>query len=117
MAISALEKGIDRRIGLRVGTVIDEFFNGNSSGKFGETANVISMIVRRDQMIDGGDSRVLRGCDDPFGVAYRAGAAVSGIDEHRFSRRRDKQDRIAAFNIDYILTERFSCLSTCDLCS
>src|SRR5207237_6056096 len=101
-AVSTLQKRIDTGIGLSVRPVVDEFFDRYPLSKFGKAADMITVVMRDDQMIDRRHSRVLRRRHNSFGVTHRGWAAVSGVDEHRFSGRCNKQYGIAAFNIDDI---------------
>ena len=63
---------------------------------------MITVIMRRDQVIDARDSCILCGRQNPLGITHGACPGVSGINEHRLSGRSDKQHGIATFNIDDI---------------
>ena len=56
-------------------------------------------------MIDAADTRVLDRRHDAVGVALRRRAAIAGIDEHRFSRWRHEEGRIAPFDIHDVNVE------------
>ena len=76
IAIPALEKRICGRVGLSIGTVVDELLDGNASGKLSETADVIAVVVRRDQVIDLREARVLACGKNPFCIPHGRGATV-----------------------------------------
>ena len=80
-----LEHRIDLCARLHVGPVVDELSDGNPRRELGKAADVIAVVVRRDQMIDLRDPGVLDGRHDAVGVADRGGARVPGIDEDRFA--------------------------------
>jgi hypothetical protein len=80
-----LEHRIDLWGRLHVGAVVDELFDGNPRRELRKPADMIAVIVRRNQMIDLGDSSVFGGRHDAVGVADSGSAGISSVDEDRFA--------------------------------
>ena len=104
--IGVFQKIVDRLVWLSIRTVIDVVPYGNASGELRNTARMIAVPVGDDQMIDLSQVRVACRGDDASGVAYRSGATVARIDQQRLARRRDKQCRVAAFDVHDVDVER-----------
>ena len=75
---------------------------GSSSGK---SADVIAVIVRDDEVIDLFHARIGGSGNDAGGVATVAG--IARVDEQRFSRRRDNQRGVSAFDVHDVDLKRF----------
>ena len=60
---------------------------------------MIAMPMANHNMIDFRQARLLRGGEDALGVAV-AIAGIAGVEQQRFSGRRDEQRGRAAFDID-----------------
>jgi hypothetical protein len=60
---------------------------------------MIAMPMANHDMIDFRQARFLRGGEDALGVTV-AIAGIAGVEQQRFSGRRDEQRGSAAFNID-----------------
>jgi len=74
----------------------------NALQDVGESAIVIRVKVRDQHVVDLLDPCGVAGLLDPIGIAV---AGVARIDQHRFTSRRDHQDRRAAFHVDPIDVE------------
>ena len=65
--------------------MIDELFDRHARRELGKAADMIRVIVRRDQMIDLRDAGVPGRGHDAIGVTDRGGADVSRVDEDRLA--------------------------------
>ena len=65
--------------------MVDEVPNRDTGCEFGKPANVITVVMGRDEVIDLRDTRILRRGHDAPGVPGGGGAAVSGIDQKRLA--------------------------------
>jgi hypothetical protein len=79
------EHRIDLRGRLHVGPVVDELLDGNPRRELGKAADVIAVVVRRNQVIDLREPGVLDGRHDAVGVADSGGARVPGINQDRLA--------------------------------
>ena len=57
--IDLREEFVDRRSGLNVRAVVDEFADRDAIGEFGHAAEMIAMPVRGDEVIDLGQAGIL----------------------------------------------------------
>src|SRR6185369_17243316 len=80
-----LEHWIDLWSRLHVGSVVDELLDGNPRRELGKAADVIAVVVRRNQMIDLRDPGVLDGRHEAVRVAHIGAARVPGINEDRLA--------------------------------
>src|SRR6516225_6769665 len=86
--------------------MVNEFLDGNMAREFGETTDMIVVVVSDDQVIDLFEAGVLDGGHNASCIANGGVSTVSSIDKHGLSGRRHKQDGIAAFYVDHINVER-----------
>src|SRR5260370_27508658 len=93
---------------------MNKFFEAKAAGEWGETADMIVVVVSDDQVIDLLDAGVLDGRHDAPRITNRTVSTVTRIDKHRFSGRRDKKDGIAALHIDHVDVQRFRSLGLCN---
>jgi len=88
--------GVERRVGLRkerigsfarldIGAMIDELANLDPGSQFRHSAEVITVPMRRDQMIDLLQPGVFDRILDAFRIANRSRAIVARIDQQRFA--------------------------------
>ena len=87
--------------------MVDELLDRDMGRKLRQTADMIVVVVRDNQVIDLLNAGVLDGRHDPSRITNGTVSTVSSIDKHRFSGRRDKKDGIAALHVDYINVQRF----------
>src|SRR5262245_36574753 len=92
IAITTLQECVGVRIWLWVGAMIDEFHDRYARRKLGESANVIAVIVSRDEVVDLRQPGILCCSSNALGITNGGGPAVSRIDENRFAGRGYKQD-------------------------
>ncbi len=95
-----LHDGIDVTARLYVGSVIDKLLDRNARRQFGETTDVIAMVVGGDHAIDPRETRSLHGCHDPIRITCGGCTAVPRVDEDRLPGRSHIKLGIAAFDID-----------------
>ena len=74
-------------------------------GQSRHPAEVIAVIVRRDQVVDLLQTRVADGRCNPIRVANGDGSAVPGVHQERLPRRRHEQRRVAPFHVDQVDVE------------
>jgi len=86
LGVGLQQKRIGGGIGLDVGTMVDEVADREPARHLRHRAEMVTVIVRRDQVIDAGHAGVARRRNDPFGIARGAWPAVSGVDEQRLAR-------------------------------
>ena len=108
LPVAALEKRIHIRVGLSVRSMVDELFDGNAGSELGQAPDMITVVVSGDEVVDLREARVPGRGQNAFGITYRGGAAVSGIDEHRLSRRRGEEHGVTALDVHYINIQRRS---------
>src|SRR5262245_42995497 len=90
----------------RRGAVIDEAEDGQLRREFRNSAVVVCVKVRDEQVVDARDAGGPRGGQDAVRVARRRDwsgkrseasvARVAGVDEQRFAARRGNQSRLSA---------------------
>ena len=74
---------------------------GSFSDELHDSACVIGVKVRRDQVVDALHARVLRGGGDAGGIAAIL-PAPAAIDQHRFAAGRNHERRLSAFYINEV---------------
>ena len=87
--------------------MIHEIANREVGRHLGRAADVVEVVVRRDEVVDLLQTRVRRGGGDAPGVN---GARMAGIDEHRLAGRRNQQRGGAAFDVDVVDVQRAAVL-------
>src|SRR5712691_11620201 len=80
-----LEYRIDLRARLNIRPMVDELFDGDARRELGQTADMITVVMGGDQVIDLRDSSVLDRGHDAISVTDGGGASVSSIDEDRLA--------------------------------
>ena len=108
LPVAALEKPVHIRVGLSVRSMVDELFDGNAGSELGQAPDMITVVVSGDEVVDLREARVPGRGQNAFGITYRGGATVSGIDEHRLSRRRGEEHGVTALDVHYINIQRRS---------
>ena len=88
LGVGLLQKRVGGGTGLDVGTVVDELADREPARHLRHRAEMVTVVVRRDQVIDAGHAGVARRRDDPVGIPRGARPAVAGVDEQRLARRR-----------------------------
>ncbi len=83
--VRVLEKLVDARRRLDVGTVIDEVPDRNAGRQLGQTAHVIAVPVCRHEVIDPREARVVRRGHDAAGVSRCSRSRVSCVDQQGFA--------------------------------
>ena len=94
--------------------VIDVVLDRDALGELLQAADVIDVVVRRDEVVDLLDAGFRKYRHDAIGVARHR---VGRIDQHRFTRRRDDERRLAAFDVEGVDVEclcRLGCLGLRD---
>ena len=86
-------------------SVVDEHFDGQAPGHFGHAAEMVTVEVRNEQIVQLADTRVAGGSHDAIRIAVGK-PGVAGVDEHRLPGRRHDQRRLAAFDVDEVDVER-----------
>ena len=81
--------------------VIHERADRKDRGDVRHAADMIHVVVRRDQVVDPRDAGVACRGRNPERIAS-VGTRPSCIDEHRLSRRRDEQRRLSALHVDEV---------------
>ena len=66
---------------------------------------MVAVVVRDDQIVDPFEARLLHGGGNAIGIAA-VEPGVAGVHQQRFTRRRDEQGRLAAFDVDELDVER-----------
>ena len=84
-------------------TVIDEGPDRNPLRQLLQSADVIDVVVRRDQVVDLRDAGVGDRQHEPIGVAS---AGVAGVNERRLPGGRDEQRRLPPFGVDDVDLQR-----------
>ena len=79
--------------------MIDELLDRDAGGQFRESAKMIAMPVRNDQVIDLRNACVFQSGHDAFGITNGAWGHVPRVDEDRLTRGGHKEHRIAALDI------------------
>ena len=88
-----IELGIDVPFPIRAGArlhirpVIDEFPDRDSLRQLFHAAEMVGVVMRQNQMIDLGQTRVAHGVHDAADVAHRP-VEVAGVDQNRLAGRR-----------------------------
>ena len=85
--------------------------DGNPRGELRETAVVVGVPVRDDEVIDPGKPGVARGLHDSRGVTDRSGPGISSVDQQRLAGRGDHERRIASFHIHDVNVQRLRSLA------
>ncbi len=90
------------RTGLRFdcGTVVDVLANRNPLCKLGHRTEMVAVPMRRDQVIDLFEAGSVDRGHHPIRIARRCRPAVARVDQHRLAGGRDKERRVAAFDIE-----------------
>src|SRR5262245_42690951 len=87
--------------------MVDVMLDRDALGDLGHAAEMVTMPMRRDEMINLRETGILGGCHDALGVADGSlRSSVAGIDQDGFAGWRDEQRGIAAFDIDHVNVER-----------
>ena len=84
---------------LAIHAVVQELAYGDALDQLRQSAHVVVMEVRGQQMVDARDAGVAHGSLDAHGVAP-IGGGPAGVDEQRCARRGHQQRGLAAFHID-----------------
>ena len=93
------------RLGVR--PVIDVVGDGDFLGQLLEPADVVDVIVRREEIVQLGDAGVAQHRQDARQIAF---ARVAGVDEQRLAGRRDEECRLAALGVGDVDVERLASL-------
>jgi hypothetical protein len=98
--------------------MVHEGANGHQLRQFHDSADMVGMEVRDEQIVDVRDTSVTRGGSDPPRITsvaritglrlHCAAARKSRIDEQRLPRRRHNQRGLTTFDIDEVAVERLS---------
>ena len=91
------------RLGVRA--VIDVVGDRDPLGQLLEPADVVDVIVRREEIVQLGDAGVAQHRQDARQVAL---ARVAAVDEQRLAGRRDEERRLAAFGVGDVDVERLA---------
>jgi hypothetical protein len=83
--------------------VVDEVRDRNALGELQHAADVIDVVVRRDQKVDLLQPRIVDRRHDPIAVAV---AGIAAVDKQRLPGRRDPQCRLPPFGVDDVHLER-----------
>ncbi len=87
--------------------MVEKGANLDSIHQLRNSANMIAMVVRNQDIIDLREAGLMRGSQDPIGVAAFI-SRPAGIDEQRLSRWTHHQSRLPAFHVDEIYLQRFA---------
>ena len=92
----------------RVGifAVVNERADRNAGRELRDAADVIAVVVRNQNVVDLGETGVFRGSDDAIRVTA-VEAIPSGVNQQRFSGRRDEQSGLSALDVDKLNEQRF----------
>jgi hypothetical protein len=104
--IRLLHELVGGRRRLRVRAVVDEVTDGDPPRQRRHPAEVIAVVVRRDQMIDLRQARIRHGRGNPPRVPDGAGAAVPRVNEERFTGWRHEKSGVAPFHVDEVHLQR-----------
>jgi hypothetical protein len=80
--IDVLQKLCGCRLRLNRRPVVDEMPNRNPAGELRHRAEVVTVPMRRDQVIDARHSRVVDRRHDPISIARGCGAAIARINQN-----------------------------------
>ena len=64
--------------------MVDEFLDRDLFGEFLHAAEMVAVIVRQDQMVDLGETRIAHRVHDAAGITHRA-IGVARIDKNGFA--------------------------------
>ena len=69
-------------------------------------ADVVAVVVRREQVVDVLQPGSLHHLGDPLGIAFGRRTGAAAVDQHRLTGRRDNQRGAAALDVDHIDAQR-----------
>ena len=92
-------------VGFRRRAVRDDGPELHPRGQLLHAADVIRVVVRDHEIVDRADARLLHCRGNALGIAQRV-RRPAGIHQHRLTRRRDDERRLAAFDVDEIQPQR-----------
>ena len=75
-----------------------------------DAADVITVVVRDDEIVDPRDARLLRRGGDSIGVTV---SRIACVDQQRLSHWRDEERRLSTFDVDEVNVEGLPVLSAC----
>src|SRR5580704_8184532 len=98
--IRLLEKSVGELAWLNVRAMIDELSNRNFRSQLSQAAEMITVPVGDDQMIDLPQASVLDRILDAARIAGSRSAGVPGVDQQRLTGRRDEERGVTALDVD-----------------
>jgi hypothetical protein len=104
LIVRGLEVG-DLLLRLGVGAVIDVGADRDPLRQLLQAANVVDVVVGRDQVVDLLDPRIAEHRHDAREVAL---AGIAAVDEERLAGRRHEQRRLAALGVRDVDVERLA---------
>src|SRR5262249_51162938 len=108
LRIRVLQKGVGCGSRLSVCSMVDVLTDGNSHCQFSHSAEVITMPMRDNQMINLLKFGIAGGCNDAIGIARSGCAGVTRVNQERLALRGHQERRVPGLHVHDINVQRFS---------